>query len=201
MPETLWGNPKDAKGYDYDLAKAKEYMAKAVAEGAPMKRPIELHVQSENDQSVQGAQLFQSDLAEIGINLKVVGDIWSNLTRSATKPETTPDMWVHWVSTYFVDPENWVGQMYDSQFHGTWKASSYYKNDKVDALLRKARATTSQDARAPLYEEAIRQIMSDSPDIWVYNSMQLQGLNNRIKGRRFCTVGQGQEVRWMSLAT
>ena len=128
MPEDLWGIPKDAKGYDYDLKKAKEYMAKAVAEGAPMKRPIELHVQSENEQSVQGAQLFQSDLAQIGINLKVVGSIWSTLTTAAAKPDTTPDMWVHWVSTYFVDPENWVGQMYDSQFHGTWKASAYYKN-------------------------------------------------------------------------
>jgi peptide/nickel transport system substrate-binding protein len=199
MPDTLWGCPKDVKGYDYDLAKAKEYMAKALAEGAPMKRPIELHVQSENDQSVQGAQLFQSDLAELGINLKVVGDIWSNLTTNATKPETTPDMWVHWVSTYFVDPENWVGQMYDSQFHGTWKASCYYKNAQVDALLRQARATTSQDERAPLYEQAIRQIMADSPDIWIYNSMQLQGLNKRIKGRRFCTVGQGAETRWITL--
>ena len=199
MPQTLWGCPKDAKGYDYDMAKAKEYMAKAVAEGAPMKRPIELHVQSENEQSVQGAQLFQSDLAELGINLKVVGDIWSNLTKSATRPDTTPDMWVHWVSTYFVDPENWVGQMYDSQFHGTWKASSYYKNDQVDSLLRKARGTVSQEVRTPLYEQAIRQIMTDCPDIWVYNSMQLQGLNKRVKGRRFCTVGQGQEVRWMTL--
>jgi peptide/nickel transport system substrate-binding protein len=56
MPEDLWGIPKDAKGYDYDLKKAKEYMAKAIAEGAPMKRPLELHVQSENEQSVQGAQ-------------------------------------------------------------------------------------------------------------------------------------------------
>ena len=49
MPDTLWGCPKDAKGYDYDLAKAKDYMAKAIAEGAPMKRPVELHVQSENE--------------------------------------------------------------------------------------------------------------------------------------------------------
>ena len=32
--------PKDAKGYDYDLKKAKEYYAKAVAEGAPMKRAV-----------------------------------------------------------------------------------------------------------------------------------------------------------------
>ena len=191
QPETLWGIPKDAKGYDYDLKKAKEYAAKAAAEGAPMRRAFEIHVQSENEQSVQGAQLFQSDLAQIGINLKVVGNIWSNLTTAATKPETTPDMWVHWVSTYFVDPENWVGQMYDSQFHGTWKASAYYKNAEVDALLRKARATVKQEERAPLYEAATRQIMADFPDIWIYNSMQLQGINKRVKGRRFCTVGQG----------
>ena len=50
-----------------------------------------------------------------------------------------------------------------------------------------------------LYEEAIRKIMADSPDIWIYNSMQLQGLNKRVKGRRFCTVGQGSEVRWITL--
>ena len=199
QPETLWGIPKDAKGYDYDLKKAKEYATKAAAEGAPMKRAFEIHVQSENEQSVQGAQLFQSDLAQIGINLKVVGNIWSNLTTAATKPETTPDMWVHWVSTYFVDPENWVGQMYDSQFHGTWKASAYYKNAEVDALLRKARALVKQEERAPLYEAATRQIMADCPDIWIYNSMQLQGINKRVKGRRFCTVGQGAEVRWVTL--
>jgi peptide/nickel transport system substrate-binding protein len=199
QPENLWGIPKDAKGYDYDLKKAKEYMAKAVAEGAPMKRAFEIHVQSENEQSVQGAQLFQSDLAQIGINMKVVGNIWSNLTTAAAKPETTPDMWVHWVSTYFVDPENWVGQMYDSQFHGTWKASSYYKNAEVDALLRKARASVKQEERDPLYQDAIRKIMADSPDIWIYNSMQLQGFNKRVKGRRFCTVGQGAEIRWITL--
>jgi peptide/nickel transport system substrate-binding protein len=199
MPDTLWGSPKDVAGYDYDLKKAKEYAAKAVADGAPMKRVFEIHIQSENDQCAQAAQLFQSDLAEVGINLKVVGDTWSNLITNAVKPETTPDMWVHWVSTYFVDPENWVGQMYDSQFHGTWKASCYYKNPDVDALLRQARATSGQAERAPLYEKAIRQIVADSPDIWIYNSMQLQGINNRVKGRRFCTVGQGCEMRWISI--
>src|SRR5262249_50353430 len=105
MPETLWGIPHDVKGYDYDLKKAKEYVTKAAAEGAPMKRMIEIHVQSENEQSVQSAQLFQSDLAQIGINAKVVGNVWSNLTASTKSPETTPDIWVHWVSTYFADPE------------------------------------------------------------------------------------------------
>jgi peptide/nickel transport system substrate-binding protein len=199
MPNNLWGAPQDVKGYDYDLAKAKDYVAKAKSEGVSFARPVELHVQSENEQSVQAAQMFQSDLAEIGINMKIVPDTWANMTSNMSKPENTPDMWVHWVSTYFVDPENWVGQMYDSQFHGTWKASSWYKNDKVDALLRQARATIAQADRAPLYEQAIRLIVADSPDIFVYNSMQLQGINDRVQGRRFCTVGQGCEMRWISI--
>jgi peptide/nickel transport system substrate-binding protein len=199
MPQTLWGCPKDVNSYDYDLKKAKDYVAKAIAEGSPIKRPVEMHIQSENDIAVQAAQLYQSNLAEIGINLKVVPDTWANMITNVIKPESCPDMWVHWISTYFVDPENWVGQMYDSQFHGTWKASSYYKNPEVDALLRQARSTLQQNDRAPLYEKAITQIMADCPDVWIYNSMQLQGINNRVKGRRFCTVGQGCEMRSISI--
>ncbi len=199
MPDTLWGCPKDVTGYDYDLAKAKAFLAKCAAEGAKVKRPFELQIQAENDQSVQCGQMFQSDLAEIGIDLKIVPNTFANMTTSVTKQDTAPDMWVHWVSAYFVDPENWVGQMYDSQFWGTWKASSYYRNPEVDALLRSARETPAQADRAPLYEKAIRLIVADCPDIWVYNSMLLQGLANRVKGRRFCAVGQGAEVRWMSL--
>ena len=127
-------------GYDYDLKKAKEFCdqghGRRRADGAADRDPHPVAARADRRRR---AQLFQSDLAQIGINLKIVGDTWANITTDAAKPETTPDMWIHWVSTYFVDPENWVGQMYDSQFHGTWKASAWYKNAEVDELLRKAR--------------------------------------------------------------
>ncbi len=200
LPNTIWGFPKDAAGYEYDLAKAKEFYQKALAEGAPMKRPLEIHILQQLEQTTQAAQVFQSDLATLGINLKIVGNTFANLTSSAAKPETTPDLWIHWVSTYFVDPENWVGQMYDSQFHGTWKASAWYQNPKVDELLRKARGLTDQEQRAPIYEEATRLIVADSPDIWIYNTIELAGVSNRVKGARYCPVGSGCEVRWMTLA-
>ena len=201
IPNTLWGFPKDAQGYNYDLKKAKAFFDKAKGEGAPVGRPIEIHIQQQLEQTTQAAQLLQGDLASIGINLKIVNDTWANITTNTAKPETTPDMWVHWVSTYFVDPENWVGQMYDSQFHGTWKASSWYKNPKVDTLLRQARATIEQETRAPLYEEATRLIMADSPDIWVYNTVELRGVSKRVQNYKFCPVGSGTEVRWVSLAS
>ena len=169
------------------------------AEGAPINRPIQIHIQSQLEQTNQAAQLLQSDLAQIGINLKIVSDTWANITTNTSKPESTPDLWVHWVSTYFVDPENWVGQMYDSQFHGTWKASAWYKNPKVDELLRKARVTIGQEQRRPLYEEATRLIVADSPDIWVYNTVELRGVTDRVKEFRFSPVGSGGEMRSIQL--
>jgi peptide/nickel transport system substrate-binding protein len=199
VPRNLWGYPEGVKGYDFDLAKAKVECDKARAEGAPLDREIGLHIQQALAQTGQAAQLFQSDLKKIGLNVKVITDTWPNLTASTAKPETTPDMWIHWVSAYFIDPENWVGTMYDSQFHGTWKASAWYKNAKVDELLRAARATPNQTERARMYQEAARQVVDDAADIWVYNTVELRGLRARVKGFRFSPVGSGNELRWMSL--
>lgn len=200
IPNNLWGYPEGIKGYDYDLKKAKAECDQARAEGAPVDREIEIHIISTLAQTGQAAQLFQSELRKIGINAKIVSNIWANLTNLATKPETTPDMWIHWVSSYFIDPDNWIGTMYDSALHGTWKASAWYKNPKVDELLRTARAITNQSARGKLYAEAARQVVADAPDIWVYNTVELRGVRARVKGFKFCPVGSGNELRFMSLA-
>ena len=59
QPDTLWGIPKNAKGYDYDLKMAKG-CRQGGRQGSAMKRHFEIHVQAENEQSVQGAELFQT---------------------------------------------------------------------------------------------------------------------------------------------
>ncbi|MEM7026275.1 MAG: ABC transporter substrate-binding protein, partial [Pseudomonadota bacterium] len=199
IPKNLWGYPQDVAGYEFDLEKAKEYCDQARADGVDLDREIELHIQTALDQTTQAAQLFQSDLLKLGVNVKFVANTWPNLTASTAQVETTPDMWIHWVSTYFVDPENWIGQMYDSQFHGTWKASAWYQNDEVDSLLREARATTDRDARAALYDKAARIVVDDAADIWIYNTVQLRGMNDRVEGYDFSPVGSGSEMRFMSL--
>jgi peptide/nickel transport system substrate-binding protein len=200
IPKNLWGFPEGVKGYEFDLGKAKAECDKARVAGAPVDREIQLHIQTALDQTTQAAQLFQSDARKIGINMKVVPNTWPNLTASTGKPETTPDMWIHWVSAYFIDPENWIGTMYDSQFHGTWKASAWYKSEKVDELLRAARANPNREERAKLYQQAARIVVDDAPDIWVYNTVELRGMRGRVKGFKFSPVGSGSELRWMSLA-
>ena len=89
--------------------------------------------------------------------------------------------------------------MYDSQFHGTWKASSWYQNDEVDQLLGEARAETDQAKRAELYEKASHLVVDDAVDIWIYNTVQLRGLSDRVKGYKFSPVGSGGDIRWISV--
>ena len=199
MPINLWGYPPSVKGYTYDMKVAAQYCDKARAAGAPIARELEIHVPAQLDQTTQAAQLFQSDLATLGLKVRIVTEPWAQLTGSTAQPETSPDMWVHWVSTYFVDPENWIGQMYDSQFAGTWKASSWYKSAKVDGLLRQARETTDQAARQGMYEAATQQIVDDAVDIWIDNTVELRGVSDRVQGFRYSPVGSGAEMRWVRL--
>jgi peptide/nickel transport system substrate-binding protein len=89
--------------------------------------------------------------------------------------------------------------MYDSRFHGTWKASCWYSNEKVDSLLRDARRLDDRAKRQPLYEEASRLVVADAADIWIYNAIELRGLSNRLRGFRFTPIGSGADFRIMSL--
>jgi peptide/nickel transport system substrate-binding protein len=190
LPRPLWGYPKEVVGYEYSLDKAKAYLAKAQVK---ITRPIEIHVQAPNEPTVQAALLLQSDLAKLGIELRVVKSLFTSIVAATKTVESTPDMWIHWISTYFVDPENWIGEMYDSANGGTWKASSWYKNPQVDDLLRQARSLTDREARARLYTEACHLLLEDAPDLWVYNTYEYVPLAKTVQGFQFCLVGSGQE--------
>ena len=196
IPEGLWATREHISGYGYDMAKAKEECAQAKTEGAPTDRSINVNFVAELPGTRQVAELLQSGAREVGVTLKVVPDTWSHVTASTGSAKTTPDMWVHFVSAYTVDPENWIGQMYGSKFAGTWKASSWYHNQKVDSLLDHARSSLDQEKRKQLYGEAAKEVVSDAPDIWIANLKQTQGVSKRVEGLRFTPVGGISELRW-----
>jgi peptide/nickel transport system substrate-binding protein len=103
-----------------------------------------------------------------------------------------------WKSTYYADPNNWVGEMYDcDQFGG--RNNSWYCNTEVDKLLKAALATANQDERAKLYEKASVMVMEDAAGIFVYNTKWFGPFNRKVTGIRFCPIGDGQEMRWASM--
>ena len=200
LPENLWGNPKGLIGYKHDMARAKAEIELAKKDGVDLSRTLTLWGFTGTQETILVSQLVQSNLRELGLKVEYKTAFFGAIAATTNKPETTPDMWAYWVSSYFIDPENWIGEMYDSQFHGTWKAMAWYKNDKVDSLLREARVALDQAKRATLYEQASEFVVADAPAVWIYNSIEYRGLSARIKGFTYTPIGGGVEFRYMSLS-
>ena len=193
IPNTMWGVPEGVAGYRYDLEAAKAELAKA---SAALDRPIDIAFLTGFSQTEQAAVLMQNGLRQIGVETRIVNDPWTVMVGKMQKPETSPDMVVYWISTYYADPNNWIGEMYNSKLWGTFKSSSFYKNPRVDELLDAALASTGLDARRAAYEEAARIVVGDAASVWVYNTKWFGPYNRRVKGVRFCPIGNGQEMRW-----
>ena len=194
IPNTLWGVPKDLKGYDYDLDRAKEHLAKVKA---PL-RPLTIGVLAGFSQSEQAAVLLQAGLNKIGVESKLISEPWSVIQGKYNDPERTHDLIPLWRSAYFADPHNWTGYIYNSRNIGSGNAS-FFRNARFDELTDKALLLTDQEARRPLYEEASRILVDEAAGLFVYNTKWFGPFAKSVKGVRFCPIGDAQDMRWMSL--
>ncbi len=195
IPGTLWGAPKDLQGYTYDLEKAKQHLAMVKA---PM-RPLEIGVLAGFSQSEAAAQLLAAGCAKIGIDIKLNSEPWPVISGKFNDPERTHDLVPLWRSAYFADPHNWTGLIYGSRNIGAGN-SSFYKNEKFDALTDKALELTDIEARRPLYEEASRILVEDAAGLFIYNTKWFGPFTKNVHDVRFCPIGDAQDIRWMSMS-
>ncbi len=130
--------------YPYDPEGARELLAEA---GYPDGFTFTATIRSQDQSDMV---VVQSDLAQIGIDMQlevVEAGIWTS-ERNAGNLQA---LWMGWFPLY-ADADN---NIY-SYFHSSNSAgkSCYYNNPEFDALMDAARATTDNDERQRLYEEA-----------------------------------------------
>lgn len=190
MPNNLWGAP-DVEGYTYDLDKAREYLSKV--EG-PI-RTLRIGTLAGFSETEQAAALLQNALAQLDIPVEIESAPWPVVSSRMQDPETMYDMVPLWKSTFYADPNNWVGELYGSRYAPIRNASDYH-NPKSNALLEQALVETDQEKRRALYEEATRIIFEDAAGIWIYNTKWYGPYSSRLGGIRFSPVGNGQDMRW-----
>lgn len=194
LPNNMWGSPKDVTGYTYDLDKAKEYLAKVKGDIPE----ITLGALAGYGQTEQAAALLQNGLTKIGIKSKIVAEPWPVASGKMRDEKQMYDLLFLWKSTYYADPNNWLGEMYACDQIGA-RNNSWYCNEAVDKLLSEARTSTDQALRQANYEKANVLLMEDAAGIFVYNTKWFGPFNKKVKGVRFSPIGNGQEMRWVSM--
>jgi peptide/nickel transport system substrate-binding protein len=149
------------------------------------------------DETEQAAQLLQSQLRRIGVTLRIQRAVWANVVQQTQQQETSPEIWAHWGSTYYLDPDNWIGTFYMRHALGSQRGSSWYRDDETERLLQAARDTLDRAERRRLYEEASRRLVDQAVDVWIYNSKAFRAVRERIRGYRPGAVGDGVDLREM----
>lgn len=192
VPNNIWGAPAGVEGYTFDLEKAREHLA-LVKE--PI-REITLGALAGYGQTEQAAALLQNGLTKIGIPSKIVPEPWPVASGKMRDEQQMYDLLFLWRSTYYADPNNWVGEMYACDQIGA-RNNSWYCNEDVDALLMEARTSTDMDLRRANYEKAATMVMEDAAGIFIYNTKWFGPFNKKVKGVRFSPIGNGQEMRWV----
>ncbi len=166
----------------FDLERAKEEMRLA---GFPdgLSEPITLWVRGEGD--VRGAQLFQQDLKEIGIEIDLKMVSFATYLKETGKPRVAQAAFTGWHQD-FPDPSNFMDILFHSRsIHPVNSENrSFYRNPKLDTILDAARAEVDREKRLALYAEANAILADDAPWAFLSYAVDMFAWQPYVKGFR-----------------
>ena len=199
IPPTMWSYNDNVKDYSYDPAKAKELLKEAGYPNGfktniwamPVPRPY-------NPNGRKVAEAMQSDLAKVGIQAKIVSYDWGTYLQKTKMGEH--DMCLLGWTGDNGDPDNFLFTLL-SKAAANKPASNvaFWKNDKFNSLVEKAKITTSIKERTKLYEEAQVVFKKQAPWVTIANSIVVEPMLKKVHGFKLDPVGKRRFVKvWLS---
>ena len=182
------GYDETIEPYKYDPGLAKQLLAQAgYPEGKGL--PTVTYLYYSRDASVALiAQEIQQDLANIGINVNLLGVSFSTyIDKILSDPKTVPEMgWTEWYADY-ISPDDFVTPFANPNFPPVGWNPAYYSNPKVTELYQKAPYLTDANQRVAMYKEITQIMYDDAPYAWlgqfkgyyVYSS-NVHGIYNNV---------------------
>lgn len=183
LPPGIMGHdPRLPNLQRFDLAKAREEMRLA---GHPdgLEEPITMWMSDSPTGRVYG-ELAQSDLAKIGIDLRLKPVSFPVYLEETGKPKTAQIAAGGW-SMDFPDPSNFLS-LVSSKTKAERDSSnrSFFSHPKLDALLDKAIVERDPVKRAAMYHEANDFVAGQAPWAFFANTQGSQAWQPYVKGYR-----------------
>ncbi len=183
VPPGLWGHDDACTTYEFDLDKAKEHLALSGVD--PSTITLEFAIQSGYTEYRDIAQLYQSYLKQIGINLDIRERSWDSHIEHAraTRPEDRQDIFIMIWWPDYADPSSWFQSMVHSEENPAFNLS-YIKNAEWDKMIDEAMEVTATNrARAEeLYLEVQKDVVDGAYMLPLYDQVIVYAVSKDISG-------------------
>jgi peptide/nickel transport system substrate-binding protein len=176
VPKGMWGHKEDVYQYRRDVDKAKALLKQAGAEGLS----LTLIYSDRRAAWEQIATVMQSNFRDIGVDLKL--ELMANPTLRDRVDKGDFELCLGAWSPDFADPYMFMNFWFESDKWGLPGNRSFYKNEQVDTLVKKAAVSSDQAERVTLYHQAQDIIMEDAPYIFLYQVQTIVPMRKNVQG-------------------
>jgi peptide/nickel transport system substrate-binding protein len=172
VPATLAGHNPDVLVYKRDLDKAREELAQCKYAADIANYPIDVNWVAEVPDEEKWALLFQSNLAEIGMQVEVVKAPWLSVVENTSKLETSPSIATIYVSSDLPEAGLMLKQRYHSSTTGTWQQVEWLQDPELDAAIDDALATIDEQERFAKYGKVQETLAEQAVSVWIYDQVE-----------------------------
>jgi peptide/nickel transport system substrate-binding protein len=176
IPPGLLGHDDGVFQYNRDVPKAKQLLASAGLASGFSTTLVYASVPADD----QLPQLVQANLADIGVNVTL--QKIAEPTRREQIDRREFDMSIGGWSANYGDPHLFMGPLFDSNNWGLAGNRSFYKNDQVNELIRKAVTLSDNNERVRLYRQAQDTIMQEAPYFLLFHQTFDIAVRDNVKG-------------------
>lgn len=180
VPSGMWSHMPDAYQYSLNLDKARELLADAgFGDGLTLGY---LYSPTYPEWEQIGLAL-QAQLASVGVQLELEPLAYATMREKLGEGDF--DISVGNWTPDFADPYMFMNYWFDSDNGGLPGNRSFYANDEVDELVRRAAVVTDIGERTRLYEEAQRIAIDDAAYVYLYQQSYKVAMRDSVQGYVF----------------
>ncbi|KWX05932.1 peptide ABC transporter substrate-binding protein [Hydrogenibacillus schlegelii] len=176
IPKGLWGHDPSAMQYTYDPEKARQLLQEAGVHGLKLTLLYSDNKPWWETEAITLQALFQA----VGVEVELKKVAYATMREMLDRGEFDLSLGV-W-SPDFGDPYMFMNYWFDSNNFGLAGNRAFYKNDRVNELIRKAATINDQAERERLYREAQKIVIEEAPYIYLYQKDFVLPMRKEIQG-------------------
>lgn len=184
VPYGLWGWSDKLPRYTYDLEKARALLAEAgVAEGTKLL----LTYTAGNEAEKSTAELYNGELAKLGIELEIRGMPWDSQWELALgDPANRQDIFVMYWWPDLPSPYSFLFSTFHSEEEPLFNLG-YYNNPKFDETIDKANELTATDfsTAETMFVDAQKMLLDDAASLFIYDRQDIWVTVKDLQGFKF----------------